>query len=123
MPKRLLRTTDHCQRVERAQQFRRPLTAMEARLWHHVRDRKCAGVKIRRQVVVGAFIVDFLCEAAKVIIEIDGASHDGQIDYDVARTEWLQTQGYRVVRFTNDAVRDQLEGVLIRIAEHCTQPP
>jgi len=119
MPERETRHHDHPERIARARQFRQPMTATEARLWHHVRDRRCGGYKIRRQVVIGVYIVDFLCAEAKVIIEIDGESHTGRIEYDQTRTEYLQSQGYTVVRFTNDDVRERLEGVLIRIAEHC----
>jgi very-short-patch-repair endonuclease len=106
---------------ERARQFRRPLTPPEALLWAKLRNRQCGGFKFRRQVVMGRFIADFECAEAKLIVELDGMSHENTVDYDAARTEWLQQLGYRVIRFTNDDVRNRLESVFEAIAQTCAQ--
>ncbi len=81
-----------------------------------MRDRKL-GYKFRRQHPIDRFIVDFYCAQAKLCIEIDGASHlePGQVEYDAARTEYLVAQGYHVIRFTNDDVRNNIHIVVNEI--------
>ena len=109
------------QLAERARQFRRALTPMEARLWAHLRDRKCDGHKFRRQVVLDRYIADFYCAASRLLVEVDGSSHSGTIERDASRDEWLRLQGYHTLRVTNSEVRDNLEGVLILIAQTCAR--
>ena len=72
----------------------------------------------RRQHPIWRFIADFYCASARLIIEIDGDTHaePGQLEYDAARTNWLETRGYRVIRFTNAQVLNELGAVLIVIA-------
>ena len=69
------------------------------------------GLTFRRQHPIGAYVVDFICIPVKLIIEVDGGIHDLQRE-DAARTAWLEEQGYRVVRFSNERVLHELDGVL-----------
>ena len=105
--------------LARARELRRPQTPVEAQLWAHLRNRQWAGLKFRRQYPIDRFIVDFYCAAARLIVEVDGESHAAQVEYDAARTTWLEAAGYRVLRVTNADVRESLEGVLLRIREAC----
>jgi very-short-patch-repair endonuclease len=111
----------HPQLTDRARQFRRPMTPMEARLWEHLRNRQCGGWKFRRQVVLGQFIADFYCAEAHLLVEVDGSSHNATVERDRARDAWLQAHHYRTLRVTNTEVRDNLESVLARIQQTCTQ--
>lgn len=109
------------QLVERARQFRRPLTPMEQRLWMHLRDRGCGGLKFRRQVVLDRFIADFYCAEARLLVEVDGTSHNATVERDAVRDEWLALHGYATLRITNTYVRDHLEGVLALIEQTYVQ--
>ena len=71
-----------------------------------------AGAKFRRQVPIGPFIADFLCKELSIIVEADGGQHSDQEAYDARRTAWLESQGYRVLRFWNNEVLENIEGVL-----------
>lgn len=104
---------------QRSRELRRPQTPTEQALWGILRSRQAGGLKFRRQHPIGKFIVDFYCPEARLVIEIDGDSHAGQAEYDQARTDWLQAQGYRVIRFTNHDVRENISAVLESILEHC----
>ena len=66
---------------------------------------------------VGSYFADFLCRESHLIVEIDGYSHDLRMKHDAVRTEWLEHEGYTVIRFTNDDVLERLEGVLLKISE------
>ena len=101
----------------RASALRRESTFPERLLWGRLRADRLPGLKFRRQVVIGNQIVDFYCPAARLIIEIDGVSHDGRLEVDAARTERLESLGYRVVRYTNDQVLEDLDAVAEDIAQ------
>jgi very-short-patch-repair endonuclease len=88
-----------------ARAMRRNPTATERRLWRLLRDRRLEGLKFRRQVQIGPFIADFACLAHKLIVEADGPVHDAT--EDLARDGWLQTQGFRVLRFSNGTIIDR----------------
>ena len=88
-------------------------------LWAYLRDRRCAGLKFRRQQPVGPFVADFLCKEAKLTVEIDGSSHDGKEELDAERQAHLEQAGFKVIRFTNEAVLANLEGVVEEIAKAC----
>ena len=94
------------------------MSPTEKTLWSKLRDHQLAGLHIRRQQPIGHFVADFYCATAKLVIEIDGDSHSepSQQAYDALRTRWLVSQGYRVIRFTNDDVAKRLTGVLLAIA-------
>lgn len=104
-----------------ARELRQPQTPAEATLWRHLRNRNLK-YKFRRQHPIDFFIIDFYCAEAKLLIEIDGASHliKEQMEYDQARTEYLEDLGYKVIRFTNDDVRytiNQVASEIIRVVE------
>ena len=105
----------------RAQQLRQEQTPTEAMLWDCLRNRQLAGFKFRRQHMIGRFIVDFCCAEQRLIVEIDGAVHTHQADYDQARTEALQTAGYRVIRYTNDQIEQDIDVVLADLCQALTQ--
>jgi very-short-patch-repair endonuclease len=100
--------------------MRHPPTPAEQKVWSAVRNNQL-GFKIRRQHVIGRFIADFYCSQVKLVIEIDGDSHaePDQAEYDLVRTEWLEAQGYRVIRFANTDVHNNLDGVLQHLQETC----
>lgn len=118
MPIREKRHRIHPVMLQRSRDLRHPLTPAEAKVWARVRNRQL-GFKIRRQHPVGRFITDFACPETKLIIEIDGATHTApdQVEYDLARTAWLEAQGYQVIRFTNTEVHQQLEAVVETIRQ------
>jgi len=105
--------------LARARQLRREQTPAEALLWEHLRNRRLKGLKFRRQHPVGRFVADFYCAQHRLIVELDGAVHQMQGEYDALRTEELERDGYRVIRFTDNQVERDLEWVLERIAEAC----
>jgi very-short-patch-repair endonuclease len=100
-----------------ARRLRQRETPAEANLWNALRGRKLGGFKFRRQQPLGPYVVDFCCPEARLIVELDGARHDEQWQYDAARTKYLGALGYRVLRFRNADVRANLEDVLVRIGE------
>ncbi|UTP39885.1 endonuclease domain-containing protein [Phenylobacterium sp. LH3H17] len=105
--------------TDRARALRANDTRAEARLWEVLRNRRLGGWKWRRQVPVGAYIVDFLCLENRLVIELDGAQHADAVAYDERRTAFLQTQGFTILRFWNHAVFEGREGVCDAILEAC----
>lgn len=97
---------------QKAKQLRSNSTDAERNFWAHIRNRRLEGWKFRRQLPVGQYIVDFACPELRLIIEIDGGQHAEQVIYDLSRTRFLQSKGYRVVRFWNNEVLGNIEGVL-----------
>lgn len=90
-----------------ARHLRRSATEAEASLWHHLRNRSLTGCKFRRQHALGPYIVDFACIEYRLVVELDGSQHMDAA-HDEVRTLWLQTNGYRVLRFwNNDALLQQ----------------
>jgi very-short-patch-repair endonuclease len=87
------------------------MTEAERRVWRLLRLRQLVGHKFRRQVPIGRFIADFACHEARLVVEIDGGQHDASSPEEAARTEFLQHQGYRVLRFWNNEVLTNIEGV------------
>jgi very-short-patch-repair endonuclease len=101
--------------TSRARQLRARQTEAERRLWFLLRDRRLNGAKFRRQVPIGNYIVDFVCQEAKLVVELDGGQHADQVAYDTARSEWLGGVGYRVLRIWNNEIFENEEGVLTAI--------
>jgi very-short-patch-repair endonuclease len=101
----------------RARELRAQPTEMEIRLWHHLRNRKLIGFKFRRQVPLGRYIVDFVCVERSLVVEVDGGQHGLGTKYERDRQQWLEAQGWRVLRFWNNEVKENLAGVLETIAE------
>ena len=112
--KRLLHRIRPSMRHLAAQNRRKP-TEPERMLWSLMRKSQLGGLKFRRQTVIGRHIVDFCCPSRKLIIEVDGESHIGRGDEDAERTRFLESQGYRVMRVTNDDVLKDLEAVGLAI--------
>jgi very-short-patch-repair endonuclease len=106
-----------------ARALRAQCTDAERHLWFELRDRRLAGAKFRRQVPLGRYVADFACARARLIVELDGGQHAEQVARDAARTRWLEQRGYRVLRFWNDQVLSEMDGVLAAIAEALEQPP
>ncbi len=98
--------------------MRRIPTEAEDKLWQYLRNRQLAGLKFRRQHSIERFIVDFYCAEAKLIIEVDGPVHDYSKEEDTIRQEFLESQGFRVMRFTNDQVFNSPDDVLKQISAH-----
>jgi very-short-patch-repair endonuclease len=97
------------------------MTEVEKKIWYRVRNKQL-GVKFRRQQPIGNYIVDFVCFDKKVIIEIDGGEHFGS-RRDRIRDEWFQEQGYKVLRFWNNEVLRNIDGVLQAIIEEISPSP
>ena len=95
-----------------AKHLRRNQTSAEALIWAELRGRRCGGYKFRRQVPIGTYIVDFLCVAQKLIVEIDGSSHLDTLEYDANRTRILESQGYHVIRLTNEDVYEDFDSTI-----------
>ena len=94
-----------------ARELRSQSIGAERLLWSKLRNRQLNGFKFRRQIPMGRYAVDFLCEEARLIIELDGGQHGDAISYDEIRTEWLNEKGYRVVRFWNNDVLNNIAGI------------
>lgn len=103
-------------RTDFARQLRRDATLVERRLWYRLR-RSQLGVRFRRQQPIGPFVVDLVCLSRRLVIELDGGQHVVAAEADARRTRFLESQGYRVIRFWNHEVIENTEGVLARIAE------
>ncbi len=98
--------------VDRARGLRQTMTDAERTLWRHLRNRQVSGFKFRRQHEVDRYIVDFVCTEALLIVELDGGQHADQVEYDERRTQQLQALGYRVLRFWNNDVLNDIQSVL-----------
>ncbi|MCL4275860.1 MAG: endonuclease domain-containing protein [Anaerolineales bacterium] len=101
---------------ENARKLRKALTPAERKLWAYLRGDKL-GVNFRRQHAVGNYITDFCSPKAKLIIELDGSQHLEQTEYDEERTKYLESLGYRVIRFWNNQVMNEMDGVILAIME------
>jgi very-short-patch-repair endonuclease len=102
-----------------ARELRRRQTEAEKKLWPKLRNRQSQGVKFRRQQLIGHYIVDFASLENRIIVEIDGSQHNerGITEKDEERTIWLKEKGYHVLRFWNNEVMKNVDGVLKMIRE------
>ena len=107
--------------TERARELRADMTDAERKLWQLLRKRQVAEFKFRRQVPIGNYIADFVCANAKLVLEVDGGQHGTPSDAE--RDRWLVAQGYRVLRFWNNEVETNLDGVYGRIEAALAQAP
>ena len=109
----------------RARHFRSNMTEGEKKLWWLLRRKQLSGFRFRRQVTIGPYIADFFCPKAKLIIEVDGAPHtdEARMYRDLARSQWLEAHGCRVIRFWNIDVFKQPLEVTEAIYEALTDPP
>jgi len=105
--------------VSRARSLRRNLTDAERILWSRLRSMQIEGIKFRRQEPIGTYIVDSISYDKRLVVEIDGGQHNDEqaIEKDRQRTIWLEHEGFRVIRFWNNEVLLNLDGVMIRIME------
>lgn len=98
-----------------ARRLRKEQTDAEGIFWQAVRNRRFHNLKFRRQVPVGKYVVDFLCEAEKLVIELDGEGHALRVKEDSIRTQEINELGYKVLRFWNADIYSQLDDVLFQI--------
>jgi very-short-patch-repair endonuclease len=98
--------------MHRAGELRREPTPAERKLWSVLHGNKLNGVSFRRQHAIGNYIVDFVSIKKKLIIELDGSQHLEQTEYDEERTKYLESQGYKVIRFWNNQVEKEIDRVL-----------
>jgi very-short-patch-repair endonuclease len=101
----------------RARKLRESQTDVEGKLWSQLRDRQVHGVKFRRQHPIGPFIVDFCCFEKGLVVELDGGQHAKRNVADQRRTGFLEKRGYRVLRFWDNDVLENFDGVLEKISE------
>lgn len=114
-----------------ARVLRKASSRAEVTLWQSLRAQRLNGLQFRRQVPCGLYVADFLCHAARLVIEVDGATHstDAELRHDRRRDAWFRAQGWRVLRFRNDEVYTNLDGVIETILAHLprlsdvAQPP
>ena len=110
-----------------ARALRNNQTDAEKRLWHVLRNRQLSGFKFRRQYIIKPYIVDFICIEKKLIVELDGGHHAEQVVEDDKRRKFLEQKGYKVIRFWNNEVLSNMEGVLCVITKtldiHPSPPP
>src|SRR5262249_14113225 len=97
-------------------------TFPERRLWRALRGGRLAGLKFRRQHAVGPYVVDFYCHEARLVVEMDGRSHNDRGREDKVREEFLKDEGLNVLRVSNDDVLDRMEGVLEGILKTAGRP-
>lgn len=101
----------------RAKELRQNQTPAEAKLWLYLRAHRVNNVHFRRQHAIGNYIVDFYAPSQKLVIEVDGSQHVGQEEYDLERTVFLEAKSYRVLRFWNSDVMNNIEGVMVSILD------
>ncbi|MCP3396607.1 endonuclease domain-containing protein [Bradyrhizobium sp. CCGB20] len=107
----------------RAKRLRREMTRAETLLWRYLKADRLSGLAFRRQTPMGQYIADFVAHSCKLIVELDGESHnfDERIRHDERRDQWFVSRGYRVLRITNEDVMKNLEGVVLSILEAAEQ--
>ncbi|WP_375428667.1 endonuclease domain-containing protein [uncultured Sphingomonas sp.] len=101
----------------RARELRANATPAERILWRRLSARKVIGARFNRQVTIGPFTADLVCRAVKLVVEVDGGHHAKQMQADAARTRYLEECGYRVIRFWNNDVIENVEGVVAAIEQ------
>jgi very-short-patch-repair endonuclease len=95
-----------------ARRLRRELTDAERQLWVCLRSKQIEAFRFRKQVPLGRFVADFACMEPKLIVEVDGGQHADRADHDADRTAWLEGWGFTVLRFWNNEVSENMDGVL-----------
>jgi very-short-patch-repair endonuclease len=107
--------------TSRSRALRKNSTDAERKLWSVLRSRQLNGFKFRKQVEIDGYVVDFFCAEKRLIIEVDGGQHTPEAD--ARRTAYLESQGFRIIRFWNNQVLENLDGVWTRIDEALSTPP
>jgi very-short-patch-repair endonuclease len=116
-----IKLTDNLTQI--AKNLRKTSTFAERLLWRHLRAKQMEGYKFRRQEPIGDYVVDFVCFEKRIIIEVDGSQHQIEKDKDKKRDKWFKEQGFRVLRFWNNEVLKNMDGVLAVIRERCICHP
>jgi very-short-patch-repair endonuclease len=106
-------------KAARARELRQNMTPAEKVLWQALRANRLDGIHFRRQQVIAGYIVDFYCHAASLVVEVDGGIHLQQVESDRQRQQALTERGFRVLRFQNEQVFNDLDGVLAQIRLAC----
>lgn len=109
-------------KLTRARELRREMTPQEKLLWGQLRGRRFEGFKFRRQMWLAGYIADFACPTARVIVEADGSQHAENVEYDAERERAFASLGWRTLRFWNNEITENLEGVLTLIANALPSP-
>jgi very-short-patch-repair endonuclease len=108
----------------KARSLRRNMTKAEVILWMHLRKRAMKGARFRRQHPIGPSIADFACPGAKLVVEVDGATHGtDKLVYDSRLTKYLESEGWTVIRVTNTDIYENIDGVWRTIAAQLAPPP
>ncbi len=105
-----------------ARRLRTYPTEAEKRLWTVLRRQQVEGHRFRRQAPIGRYIVDFVCLRRRLVVEVDGGQHASRVQADTARTAWLESQGFRVLRFWNNNVLGNTNGVVEAIRQALREP-
>jgi very-short-patch-repair endonuclease len=105
--------------TSRARRLRQDSPVPERLLWGRLRNGRCMNLQFRRQQAMGPYVADFYCSSAKIVIELDGRSHDYHEEKGRERQQYLEQHGVKVIRFTNDQVLQNLDGVVEAIAGAC----
>ncbi|HYF21863.1 MAG TPA: DUF559 domain-containing protein [Caulobacteraceae bacterium] len=101
--------------IRRARDLRRVSTPAEKALWRLLRDRRLSGLKFRRQAPIGSYVADFACLSARLVLEADGGVHRLRVEADTERDAWLRSQGFRVLRFSNEVILSRPDLVIAAI--------
>ena len=109
--------------IATARKLRRNPTDAESRLWTRLRRKQIDGHRFRRQVPLGPYVADFVCLEARLIIEVDGGQHDERAALDAQRTAWLEANRFRVLRFWNNDVMQNIDGAVEAIRAALRSPP
>jgi very-short-patch-repair endonuclease len=107
------------EKVEAAHDLRRRMTREERLLWTCLRGNRLEGLHFRRQQVIDGLIVDFYCDAAQLVVEVDGRIHEAQVEYDRERDHALGLRGLRVLHVPDERVEHELPTLLVEIAAEC----
>ncbi|OHD63503.1 MAG: hypothetical protein A2176_11380 [Spirochaetes bacterium RBG_13_51_14] len=106
-----------------AKQLRKNQTKEERKLWRYLKSKQIQGLKFRRQQPIGSYIVDFVCFENKLVVELDGSQHIEDKENDIGRDNWLKSQGFSIIRFWNNEVMNNIDGVLAEIFNFCSHHP
>ena len=98
-------------KITRARELRKDQTEAESSLWFELRAHRLGGYHFRRQHPIGPYIVDFVCLESRLVVELDGGQHAESVEYDEARTAFLSSRGFSVIRFWNNQVLTEISGV------------
>ena len=114
---------DKRRNIGTARKLRRSMTDAEHALWRVLRSRQLEGFKFRRQHSIGRYVVDFVCLEYRLVVELDGGQHVEQVEADAGRTAQLEQSGFRVIRFWNNEVLTEMDGVVMRVLATLTPTP